>query len=97
MKHDFSLLVDNKKQITLETISKCASNYIENQCDDVQQFPALKSICDELYHCMSKSTEIITMQTFFELIAEMLNGFFMKIHDRTLVCLTALVIVLIKF
>lgn len=88
--HDFSILNNKQQQKTWSIIAKCANDYRDNQCNSVSQIqkhPALREICENLETCIIQNTEQSSLRIMAELVADILNGFFMNVQSQTIIYL----------
>lgn len=94
LQKDIQMYINQKTNDIFSVIHKCEKDYLLNKCNELPIVPALENICHDLDKCKYQDTSMLKTQASIEILGEILNEFFNKLSDRTLLCLVGFTFVL---
>ena len=92
---DLNVYLEIQKDNNVRLISSCIHDYQKIGCyDDNSKSQITNRICNDLKNCIDKSANINNSKEVLSAIADILNGFFLHLETKSIICIGTLVIIL---
>jgi len=93
LQDDLSKHILMKQDIMIEEINRCHREYVKNSCDSTFLPPAIEDDCFKWKSCMHMDiSSFLKSKESASVFAEIINNFFENLSDRSIICLTGILL-----